>query len=189
MSRRLLLVTSASTRAQRDARFTDDDTIEPPDQEDLARTRATMVATVASPVATHGTDRAATGTALALGFDADADPALGSWNLGSWAGRSVIEVAEADPTAFGAWRTDPAFAPPGGESLDALLTRAHAWLAEAAKEDRPVVGVADVAIVRAIVTAALGAPAAMFWLLDPTPLSSTLLTNDGRMWRLRALGG
>ena len=50
------------------------------------------------------------------------------WAAGEWAGRPIDDVAHEHAEDFGRWRTDPSFAPSGGESLDAFLARVGAWL-------------------------------------------------------------
>ncbi|MGT2529267.1 histidine phosphatase family protein [Streptomyces nojiriensis] len=50
-------------------------------------------------------------------------------DAGEWAGRTLDEVAAADPAGVHAWLTDPGYAPPGGESTVALIARVGAELA------------------------------------------------------------
>lgn len=52
------------------------------------------------------------------------DARLGSWDLGEWTGRPLRDVDLLD------WRTDPAFAGHGGESLLALSERVRLLLAD-----------------------------------------------------------
>src|SRR5262245_35629928 len=49
-------------------------------------------------------------------------------DAGEWTGRTLEEVAAADPAAVRRWLTDTAYAPPGGESVEELVARAGAWL-------------------------------------------------------------
>jgi 2,3-bisphosphoglycerate-dependent phosphoglycerate mutase len=70
--------------------------------------------------------------AEALGFDPTAirtTPLLAERHMGDWAGMTLDDVDQVFP-AENARRTidDPAHAPAGGESFDALFARAHAWL-------------------------------------------------------------
>ncbi|MER7762286.1 histidine phosphatase family protein [Streptomyces sp. NPDC097619] len=104
-------------------------------------------------------------------------------DTGAWAGRTLAEVAAADPEAVHRWTTDTAFAPPGGESVDALLVRAGEWLGALAPGGHAVT--ADQSFVRAAVTHALGLPARTFWRLDVPPGTLTELTGRSGRWNLR----
>ncbi|MFJ6758192.1 MULTISPECIES: histidine phosphatase family protein [unclassified Streptomyces] len=103
-------------------------------------------------------------------------------DAGEWAGRTLDEVAAEDPAALQAWMTDPGYAPPGGESVDALIARVGAELAGlAAGTHRMAV---EQAVVRAAVVYALELPAAAFWRLDVRPESVTTLTGRAGRWNL-----
>ncbi|WP_374774939.1 histidine phosphatase family protein [Streptomyces sp. NBC_01310] len=103
-------------------------------------------------------------------------------DTGEWAGRTLDEVAAEDPAAVHAWLTDPGYAPPGGESVGALIARVGAELAGlAAGTHRAVV---EQAVVRAAVVHALDLPAAAFWRLDVRPESVTTLTGRAGRWNL-----
>lgn len=113
------------------------------------------------------------------------DPALGPWDLGSWSGRELTEVAAAD---LASWQTDPDFSGHRGESARALADRVRAWLhayAQRSVGDGPrTVAVTHGAWVRGAVVTALGAPPAAFWQVEIAPASVTELhVRDGR-WRL-----
>ncbi|WP_328789548.1 histidine phosphatase family protein [Streptomyces sp. NBC_00273] len=101
---------------------------------------------------------------------------------GEWAGRTLDEVAGRDPAAVHAWLSDPAYAPPGGESVDALVARVGAELAGLAEGTHRVV--VEQAVVRAAVVHALELPAAAFWRLDVRPESVTTLTGRAGRWNL-----
>ncbi|MGW7450422.1 histidine phosphatase family protein [Streptomyces sp. NPDC054787] len=107
---------------------------------------------------------------------------LRGMDMGQWTGRTLDEVAAEDPAALHAWLTDPGFAPPGGESVDALIARVGAELAALAPGTHR--AVVDQAVVRAAVVHALGLPAATFWRLDVRPESVTTLTGRGGRWNL-----
>ncbi|MFC9293079.1 histidine phosphatase family protein [Streptomyces sp. NPDC057011] len=103
-------------------------------------------------------------------------------DTGEWAGRTLDEVAEADPAGVHAWLTDPRYAPPGGESVEALIARVGAELdGLAAATHRAEV---EQAVVRAAVVHALELPAAAFWRLDVRPGSVTTLTGRSGRWNL-----
>ncbi|WP_327736487.1 histidine phosphatase family protein [Streptomyces nojiriensis] len=103
-------------------------------------------------------------------------------STGEWAGRTLDEVAGRDPAAVHAWLSDPAYAPPGGESVDALIARVGAVLAGLAEGTHR--AVVEQAVVRAAVVHALELPAAAFWRLDVRPESVTTLTGRAGRWNL-----
>jgi len=184
MHSHLHLLAHAPTEAQRHLRFPADEGIEP-----LAtRTSSALMARLGSIDTTWtGPERRAADTAFALGIDATPSDALRAWDMGTWTGQSVAQVAEREPVAFGAWRTDPAMAPGGGESLHDLLGRLAAWLERAAQHNGRTLVIADPAVIRAAATVALEAGPASFWHFDIEPLSATLLRHAHGQWRLRAL--
>ncbi|MEU3772163.1 histidine phosphatase family protein [Streptomyces sp. NPDC032472] len=104
-------------------------------------------------------------------------------DTGRWAGRPLDEVAAEDPDGVRRWLTDPAYAPPGGESLAALTARVGAELAGLAPGTHR--AVVEQAVVRAAVVHALDLPAAAFWRLDVRPGHVTTLTGRAGRWNLR----
>jgi broad specificity phosphatase PhoE len=58
---------------------------------------------------------------LAVKFDAR----LRETHLGEWQGHTVAEIDGEYPGAIAAWRSDPAWAPPGGESRVAVVARSR----------------------------------------------------------------
>ncbi|MCL7376468.1 histidine phosphatase family protein [Streptomyces sp. 35G-GA-8] len=140
-------------------------------------------------------------TAEALGLDAQPLPALAPCAMGSWQGRTLDEVAAAEPHALASWLSDPASAPHGGESLLALLARAAHWLdtlADVTPADVTpgdgnagdsnaggrVIAVAEPDIIRACAVHALGATPAAFWRIDVRPLTATELSGRAGRWNL-----
>lgn len=71
----------------------------------------------------------------ALDLDPDAcriNDLLKEKRYGAWEGKTVAEIAEADPEAWRQYRDDPwSVPPPGGESYAMLTVRARRWLAAA----------------------------------------------------------
>jgi broad specificity phosphatase PhoE len=95
------------------------------------------------------------------------------WDLGSWTGRSLTEIAATSPEDLECWATDPHFAGHGGESLHRLRSRVTDWLDSLEAEGDPrLVTVAPTAVVRAILVSVLNAPIATFWRLDLEPATS-----------------
>ncbi|MFI1455374.1 histidine phosphatase family protein [Streptomyces roseus] len=104
-------------------------------------------------------------------------------DTGEWAGRTLDEVSAEDPASVQRWLSDPEFAPPGGESVSALIARVGAALDGLPPgTHRPVV---EQAVVRAGVVHALELPAAAFWRLDVRPDTTTTLTGRLGRWNLQ----
>ncbi|GAA5023269.1 histidine phosphatase family protein [Streptomyces siamensis] len=124
-------------------------------------------------------------TADAFGLVAAVEPALRGLDLGTWCGRTVDDVAAADPDAFSAWLTDPDAAPHGGESVRGLCRRTARWLDHVAPEAGHVVAITEAAVVRAALVHALALPARAFWHLAVPPLSPVFLTWRAGQWEVR----
>ncbi|MER6533339.1 histidine phosphatase family protein [Streptomyces sp900105755] len=124
-------------------------------------------------------------TADALGLTAVPEPMLRDLDVGDWRGRTVGEVAAADPDGFSAWRTDPDAAPHGGESVRELCRRSADWLSGMARGTGHTVVVTEAAVVRAVLIRALAMPARTFWHLSVPPLDTVLLTWRGGYWDVR----
>ena len=59
----------------------------------------------------------------ATGLPVKLDPRLRETHLGEWQGRSVEEIERGWPGAIATWRSDPSWAPPGGESRIDVVRR------------------------------------------------------------------
>ncbi len=120
-------------------------------------------------------------TAAAAGLQATVDPRLSECDFGTWSGRTLAEVHDADPGSSGAWMSDPAACPHGGESLRAMLGRVGGWLDAQAALDGRTIAVTHAGVVKAAVVHALAAPPEAFWRIDVAPLALTELhAHDGR---------
>ncbi len=87
------------------------------------------------------------------------DDRLIELDYGEWDGKSFPDLP---PDALSRWRNDPAFAPPGGESLRAVLLRIESFCTEVL--DGPtVVAVSHVSPIKAAVSWALGAGEELGW--------------------------
>ncbi|MER8068157.1 histidine phosphatase family protein [Streptomyces sp. NPDC094034] len=218
MTTRLMLISPAMDRALREARFPR--TGEPADGgaagdaldalglRQAEAVRETFPATATTYVSPSARCRR---TAEALGLDAKPLPALAPCAMGGWQGRTLDEVAAAEPHAVASWLSDPASAPHGGESLLTLLARAAHWLDTLAdgtpgdgtpRDDTPddgtprsgtpgdgtaggrVIAVAEPDIIRACAVHALGATPAAFWRIDVRPLTATELSGRAGRWNL-----
>ncbi|AYG81911.1 Adenosylcobalamin/alpha-ribazole phosphatase [Streptomyces hundungensis] len=183
MTFRLVLVSPAFSRSLREARFDDGAPLEP----------AGLAAARAAAPGLHAADRYLASptarcreTATALGVAAHDTAELAALDVGRWRGRTLAEVGAAEPEAVGAWLTDPAAAPHGGEPVRALCARATAWLAAATEDAGRTLAVVEPEIVRALVLRALDAPESAFWRIDVPPLTATELTGRSGRWNLRA---
>jgi broad specificity phosphatase PhoE len=106
--------------------------------------------------------RRAVQTAAGFGIDVEIDDRWIELDYGEFDGRVLADVPAETWTH---WRRDSSFAPPGGESLDALATRVHAAceeLAPAASSDVVVV-VSHVSPIKAALAWALGVPVSIAW--------------------------
>ncbi len=186
MITRLTLVAHAATPAQRHLLFPDDG--EPIESLDPATIAGAMRQVGRFTEARRGPERRAAETADALGVPASPLAQLGAWYLGTWTGRSVADVAQGDPDAFGSWRTDPDATPHDGESLNGLLGRVGTWLDQREPDAAPTLVIADPAVVRAAIVRALDAGVPTFWHIDIRPLSFTVMQHTGGEWRVRAMG-
>ena len=118
-------------------------------------------------------DRPCLETADLIGLHAAPDAQVRDWDLGSWTGKSLTEIATTSPGDLERWSTDPDFAVHGGESLRELRSRATDWLDRLETERHlRLVTVAPKAVVRAILLSVLDAPIATFWKVDLEPLAS-----------------
>ena len=61
----------------------------------------------------------------AVGLDVKVDPRLRETHLGQWQGRTIAEIEAGWPGAIAEWRSDPAWAPPGGESRIEVVRRSR----------------------------------------------------------------
>jgi broad specificity phosphatase PhoE len=182
MMRRLVLLSAAPTAAQRHGDFVVDQGVE---TDALGDVRRPVI--LSGDKCRHGPERRCAETADALGLESTPLCSLRAWDLGSWAGRAITDIGNAEPESLGAWRQDPVVAPHGGETLANLLDRVGAWLDEPPERQR-VFAVADASVVRASVIHALGADWRTFWNLDIPPLSMSLLTHGSGAWRVRCVG-
>jgi 2,3-bisphosphoglycerate-dependent phosphoglycerate mutase/probable phosphoglycerate mutase len=61
----------------------------------------------------------------ACGLPVKFDARLRETHLGEWQGRTVADIDRDHPGAIAAWRSDPTWAPPGGESRVDVVARAR----------------------------------------------------------------
>lgn len=105
----------------------------------------------------------ATVVGAATGLPVKVDPRLRETHLGEWQGLTVQEVDLGWPGAIARWRSDPAWAPPGGESRIEVVRRSRPVVDELDEEyaDNPlgiVVVVAHGGMIAGLVCGLLGLP-------------------------------
>lgn len=128
--------------------------------------------------------RAAVQTARAAGHEPTIEPAVADCDYGTWAGRTLTDVAAEHPNAVGTWLTDLDAAPHGGESLNALTTRVGDWLDGQAARDHRLLVFTHASVIRAALVHALSMPRQVFWQVDIAPLSVTHLRARNGRWSL-----
>lgn len=138
-----------------------------------------------------GPEPACAQTAASQGWVVQVSAQLRGPDTGSWTGLGLAEVAAADPTGLTRWLGDPDARPHGGETLTELVRRAGELLqrpsSTEAEDERPGLWMATPLVVRALVVAALGAPAAVIFSVDVGFGGEVLLSGSGRSWRLQGL--
>ncbi|MFM0628010.1 histidine phosphatase family protein [Paraburkholderia xenovorans] len=188
MDTRLLLISHASTAAQRAGRFPADD---PLDARGLAEAHAprTRLATADDAAAFVSPAVCARDTAAALGLAASVDADLADMNYGAWQGRRLADLAAEAPQDLAAWARDPDAAPHGGESFSQLVKRVGKWLDaldgandRAPNHVRDVIAVTHAPVLRAAIVYALGASPAVFPRIEIAPLSIIELRRSSRGW-------
>lgn len=188
MDTRLLLISHASTAAQRAGRFPADDPLDARGlaEAQAARTRLEIADDAAAFVSPAVCARE---TAAALGLAASVDAGLADMNYGAWQGRRLADVAAEAPQDLAAWARDPDAAPHGGESFSQLVKRVGEWLDaldgakdRASNHARDVIAVTHAPVLRAAIVYALGASPAVFPRIEIAPLSMIELRRSSRGW-------
>jgi broad specificity phosphatase PhoE len=182
--RTLLLVRHAPTKATRASSFPADEELDERGREQAARLSDALprrAEVVTSPA------RRCRQTAEAAGLEARVDEAIADCDFGSWAGRSLSAVNDAEPDAVRAWMLDPEAFPHGGESLAVFSTRIARWLDDQAALEGRLVAITHAEVVKAAVVHALGAPVLAFWRIDAAPLAVTELHAHGGRWTVARL--
>ena len=123
------------------------------------------------------------------------EPRLRETAMGEWEGLTGIEVEDGWPGGLEEWRTDPAWAPPGGESRVDVAERARPVLAELVDElagtDDPQTAmvVAHGGTINALTASTLGWPVEAWPSLQPLRNCGwAVLEHRVDRWRLRAWG-
>jgi 2,3-bisphosphoglycerate-dependent phosphoglycerate mutase/probable phosphoglycerate mutase len=102
----------------------------------------------------------------ACGLPVKFDARLRETHLGEWQGRTVAEIEDGWPGAIATWRSDPGWAPPGGESRIEVVRRSLPVVEEldeeyaAGEPDTTVVLVAHGGLIAGLVCGLLALPTA-----------------------------
>jgi broad specificity phosphatase PhoE len=177
---RLLLVRHAATLSTRRAAFPVED--EPLDRGGLRAAAALRPVLAAATRCLSSPAPRAQQTAAAAGISPETDPDLAECDFGSWAGRTLDEVAALHPEGLRRWLEDPHAAPHGGESLAQMAKRVEGFLARVASLQGTTAAITHGGVVKAAVVAAIGAPLCAFWRIDISPASVTELRGDDGRW-------
>lgn len=182
MAQRLILICCGTTAAMRRSAFPGDD---PADARHLARATALAPHLPRVDRVLSGPALRARQTAAALASTVMQEAALADQDFGAWAGRELSAVQAGEPDMLGAWLSDPAASPPGGESFVEVYSRIGSFMAGLLGRKGATVAVTHPAVIRAAILATLGAPPACFARIDVEPLGRTEFRGDGRRWMLR----
>jgi broad specificity phosphatase PhoE len=183
LTTRLKLICHASTAATRTVAFADDEAVDVPGLQKMAR----LPALALQRCLTSPTLRARQ-TAEALHCVATVDPALRDCDYGRWTGRALEAVLADEPQSLATWMADPAAAPHGGESVVQVIARIGAWLDVQAAMPGAVIAITHAAVIRAAIIYAIGAAPGAFGHIDIAPLSMTQLSVHNGRWTLSGIG-
>lgn len=188
---RLTLISPAPSTSLREARVDDDGPLDERGRRQ-ARTAASALGPANCRVLSAPSLRCRqSAEALCTGGAAakvELEPALRDCDMGTWRGRTLPDLAAAEPESVAAWTTDPAAAPHGGESIGDLCARVANWLDRLPDDTGRLLAVTEPAVIRAAVLHALSAPTHAFWRIDVPPLATAILVGRNGRWNLR-LGG
>ena len=146
--------------------------------ETQARAAAAAVRRLGEPIRIVSSPlRRARQTAEMIGGPVEIDERWIELDYGEYDGVKSSDVPEA---VWSAWRADPDYAPPGGESLNSVGERVRAACDEIARSAPVVVVVSHVSPIKAAVTWALGVPDALAWRFYLAPASITTISVGER---------
>lgn len=134
------------------------------------------------------TTQTAQALSRATGLPISFEPAWIECSFGIWDGMSIDEVKEKYPVDYQSWLSSTGFAPPGGESYDAVAMRIDTALEQIVAEypGQRVAIVTHNGTIKSAAKVVVGAPAESIFHIDVSPSSITTISiwpSDG----LRAL--
>ncbi|OPA84650.1 phosphoglycerate mutase [Pseudomonas fluorescens] len=178
LATRLTLICHAATPLQKQGRFPDDESVTMNWQDaalSLANRYKNNRRLMCAPEARTQQ------TAGLFGENAEVVEALRDGDFGGWKGQAISEL---DSDSLGAWMTDSACAPHGGESVDQMCARIGRWMQSLESQPGHVVAVTHPFVIRAAMLYVMQFPVSMFYRIDVEPLSATELRFN-HLWRLR----
>ncbi len=181
---RILLISHAATREQREGRFPMDEAVDP---ETLLKLSTSAWSLPAFEQVWTAPEQRTRQTAAVLGLKADVQHELRDCSYGAWAGSSLEEVNEHHSAELSSWLSDVTAAPHGGESFENVMQRTARWL-DALRGHGPAIAVTHASVIRAAVVHALGAPREALRRVEISPLTVTDLRQSGQSWQLRSAG-
>lgn len=129
---------------------------------------------------------AAQQTATAMRLKGKVVPQLAEPSYGHWAGLPVKQVMKNNGETFHHWLSGDA--PPGGESITALISRTGEWLSQKVGEGEHHCAIVSAPVIRAMIIGLLNVPVSAQRRLDIASLSRTILTSSGTRWNVCTLG-
>ncbi|PZU17877.1 MAG: hypothetical protein DI589_25330 [Shinella sp.] len=132
-------------------------------------------------------EKSATETASILGKAFTVEPSVADIDYGAWTGRTLSDVAEADPSGLQSWIEDAVSSPHGGESIASFHARIRQWMEGNADQAGHLLVITHQPVIRSVILNVLDAPIAAFWRVDIEYGTITEITRDGRRWSLRAV--
>ncbi len=137
---------------------------------------------VASPL--NRTKQTAAAISRATGLPVNYEDAWIECSFGIWDGMSIDEVKEMYPVDYNSWLCSTGFAPPEGESYDAVAVRIDEALEQIVAEypGQRVVVVSHNGTIKTAVKLAIGSPADSIFHIDVSPCSITTISiwpSDG----------
>ena len=180
---RLELICHGPTEAVQQARFPQDEDVDPQALATAPRPHGTFDRWLSGP------ELRARRTACELfrGSPITPAPELRDWNCDRWAGSTLSDIGAMDSRALEQWLTDPSAAPHGGESLLELLARVSGFLETQSALRGRTAAVTHPAVLKAAIAGLLGAGTDAFWRIDAKPFCRARLSHDGRRWTLQSL--
>jgi len=182
---RVTLLCRGATAANRQARFSAEDSLLP---KEPARAAALAEGLRSFDRVFCAPEACAVETAAAFFVAPIPCPALRDLDYGAWSGQTVDEIAERFPDALRHWMADPAAAPHGGESFETAAGRATDWLDGLHGTGGRILAVTHAMLLKLVFAHVVGAPLTAAWRIDVEPLGFLDLSSDGRRWALRGFG-
>ncbi len=126
--------------------------------------------------------------AQTIGLYPQIDEALREFDLGDWEGRSFVELKEKE-NLWNRWRTDPWFAPPGGESPRSFNQRAVQAFQHLAEQypDQTVLAVTHGGLICNVLASWFGTGPDDWRRWEPHNCAVTILTFDNGQWQATAV--